>query len=277
MYNIVEEINDLHNVIIKQSGKKDIFIPIKGLHVNCYNREFDLPAHELDIEELSHIYNNLTITSNLLSSELILLQDYGDHEGYGPENTIEIPRWLLFRDNGSIGWYDGYLIYSAIIGQDLVVYKLTEYPKIDLSIIRDKRPFNMWTVTKIEANNAKVFVAVFLKSTDDNPNYNKWIFIDMHLTYEQLTAPGQLESLPIDFYYGDRVATQDHFISRDLLVINGWSYNASNHYWYKDEVHIIEDGVTPINNYYHIDSGDYIFTMEELKYYQEHGRLDKTN
>ena len=148
MYNIIEEINSLHCIVIKDSRAKDSFIPISELHVKCYYHEFDLPVNEDKLNEVDGIYNNITITSKLLNGELILLQDYGDHEGLPPEDTIDIPRWLLYADNGSIGWYDGYLIYATIIGQDLTIHRLINYEKIDLNIIQDKRPFSMWTVTK---------------------------------------------------------------------------------------------------------------------------------
>lgn len=145
MYNVVEDLYSANIINIIDPYKKQIVktCKVKGSVVKLYDNEI-----HIGIDVFNHgwnvLYNNITLHNNELDSELIILQDYGDYEGEVPNGFLEINRAIPFTDaNTSIGWYDSHLVLISSYEGVLYVYKLIEYPKIDISELNDKRPYNL--------------------------------------------------------------------------------------------------------------------------------------
>lgn len=187
MYNILQEINNLRYICIKRLGKEDKILSTEGVKCTLPNvGSVILPTENTEI--FDGYYQNLVLTGEYLNGELILLQDYGDYEGV--PTGEDIPRWLTFIDNGSVGWYDNYLFYAGIIGNDLVIWELTECQKIDLNKIDTKRPFRFWYI-----RNSDDSVEVDIKiryNEKDGSIFDNWIVIPIPTTYKDLTTPSSL-------------------------------------------------------------------------------------
>lgn len=276
MYNTVEELQGIHQILIEQWDKDNIYLPSKGLIIDNYGHKFTYPYnYQNDVDDL---YGNVTITGEQLASELVILQDYGDHECPPPENFIEVPRWLLYYDNGSIGWYDGYLCYIAISDNRLIVSKLTEYSKIDINKINSKRPFNFkLLIPKDWKQEDKLIYYIELSIIDKDGHHDfRLIKFESHFTYGELIDPNRLNRLLILANYELGDSSDEIPLSRDLLVSLGFSFDHNSLKWSKGDKFITEDGIDPINNYYRTPKNEYLFTLTDLKKYLQYDKLDPT-
>lgn len=276
MYNTVEELQEIHQILIEQWDKDNIYLPSRGLTIDNYGHKFTYPYNYQN--EVDDLYGNVTITGEQLASELVILQDYGDHECPPPENFIEVPRWLLYYDNGSIGWYDGYLCYIAISDDKLMVSKLTEYSKIDINKISSKRPFNFkLLIPKNWKSEDKLIYYIKLSIIDKDGHRDfRLIKFESHFTYGELIDPNRLSRLLILANYKLGDSSNEIFLSRDLLVSLGFSFDHNSLRWNKGDKFIVEDGVDPINNYYRTPKNEYLFTLTDLEKYLQYGKLDPT-
>lgn len=262
MYDILQEINNVQHIVIKYVDDERI-IPFKDISCTLPGvNSVTVPAE--DVEVFEHYNQNLILSGGQLEGEMILLHDYGDYEGNPPGE--EIPRWLLFIDGGSVGWYNGYLTYAAVVDNDLVVWMLKKYQKISFEGLNTKRPYRFWLL-KGNSNSDNVKAAIKISYYEYDPSFSDWIFAEFPVNYNALTSPSHLFNISNKCHFGPKKSTNISYLSRELLVYLGWSYNADKDQWSKNNVTLFDDSGCSYNGCFRTNDMEYICTIEELNTY----------
>lgn len=282
MYSVIKDIHDLNKIVISDIYNRvdDEVIPLEGSQIHIWGGEINIPISQYNLE-WDHGYNNLFLTNPLLKTELIILQDYGDHGGNTPEGWLEIPRAIVLTDlNTSIGWYDGYLVLMAIYQDCLFVFKLAEYPKIDISRVREKRPYNFKILVENNySSDSKIYWWICIqpgytagyKVTDEFLGCH---FVKSEFTYGQVTHPDWLRSQLTYYPVNIEILSKwnNHYLRRDDFIINGFDFDQSQSCWVKGNLKV-HDNLKEAPNYYFkifVDGqsdrdAKYLFTQDDLK------------
>lgn len=268
MYDIVKDIRNCRLISVSDFGNtvraEEYYT--KGVQIDVYSHHSQFPTTDEFIEEVSHIYNNLTLHNDKF--ELQILQDYGQGCIGIPGGYEMIPQELMEETfNSNIGWFNGYLSLIYLVGDVLYVDRLIEIPKIDLDHIRDKRPYSYFLCAK----DKEVYIAIYINywiAPDYKMIDNHLYLIPTHRSLDVLLSVSNiyamLDTILINSQGNEWRSTENkgkRFITRDWLIRNKWNFNDG--IWSKNGTSIIDEcDETP----YFKQNGDYIFYIEDIKY-----------
>lgn len=267
MYNVIEDIRSLKSILLDDDLTN--MIPLNKVNVRLLGtpKSSNQLLSDTNPEDWERIYNNVVLSGGSLEGDLIILQDYGDHEGslISYEET-EVPREMLFlSDSGSIGHYQGKLYYFIIESNTLVGYKLSEHELGDLSYLYDKRPFDFLTYIGSWDNVYDQLVKFRLLINTSNDS-GQIIEGDLGVTYSQIANPKHLESV-IGFIKNESsnlgVVDTNKYLTNDYLIDNEFSYDSST----KEFKKLVdnEEIVIKYNNGYYLVNNKNIFTIDEVE------------
>lgn len=279
---------NINSIVVMEFNKNTIDqeIPMKGIQTNFLDKTFVYPLKEYD-EEVDHYYNNIELTGGELKTKLQILQDYGKDEGCVEGSIKEIPKVLVLPEfNPSIGWYDGYICYVTPIESRLFVIKLIEHEEINLTIIRDKRPYNFNAYFDDNDPDKKIKLEVRLSSQEYNKETRKFegntevITVDISLTWNMLTEPSYLNKAYYYLYPHTEWSNDEmskYIIPNELvnlgfsLINKGYNENGES-YWIKGKFKLYTNVLPLPNECYWVgckdlnnDKANIIFRLDELE------------
>ena len=288
MYHIIKDLVNINSIVVMEFNKNTIEqeIPMKGIQTNFLDKTFVYPLKEYD-EEVDNYYNNIELTGDELKTKLQILQDYGDDEGCIGGSLKEIPKFLVLPEfNPSIGWYDGYICYVTPIESRLFVIKLIEHEEINLTTIRDKRPYNFKAYFDDNDPDKKIKLEVRLSSQEYNKETRKFegnievITVDTSLTWNMLTEPSYLNKA---YYYlyphtewsNDEMSkyiTPNELVNLGFSLINKGHNENGESYWIKGKFKLYTNVLPLPNNLFWVghkdlnnDKANIIFRLDELE------------
>lgn len=288
MYYVLKDLMNINSIVVMEFNKTiiDQEIPMKDIQTNFLDKTFVYPLKEYD-EEIDYYYNNIELTGGKLKTKLQILQDYGDDEGCIGDSLKEIPKFLVLPEfNPSIGWYDGYICYVTPIESRLFVIKLIEHEEINLTTIRDKRPYNFKAYFDDNDPDKKIKLEIRLSSREYNTETRKFegntevITVDTSFTWNMLTEPSYLNKA---YYYlyphtewsNDEMSkyiTPNELVNLGFSLINkGYNENGES-YWIKGKFKLYTNVLPLPNDCYWVgnkdlnnDKANIIFRLDELE------------
>ena len=288
MYHIIKDLMNINSIVVMEFNKNTIEqeIPMKDIQTNFLDKTFVYPLKEYD-EEVDNYYDNIELTGGELKTKLQILQDYGDDEGCVDGSLKEIPKFLVLPEfNPSIGWYDGYICYITPIESRLFVIKLIEHEEINLTTIRDKRPYNFKAYFDDNDPDKKIKLEVRLSSREYNKETRKFegntevITVDTSFTWNMLTEPSYLNKA---YYYlyphtewsNDEMSkyiTPNELVNLGFSLINkGYNENGES-YWIKGKFKLYTNVLPLPNDLFWVghkdlnnDKANIIFRLDELE------------
>ena len=288
MYHIIKDLVNINSIVVMEFNKNTIEqeIPMKGIQTIFLDKTFVYPLKEYD-EEVDNYYNNIELTGDELKTKLQILQDYGDDEGCIGGSLKEIPKFLVLPEfNPSIGWYDGYICYVTPIESRLFVIKLIEHEEINLTTIRDKRPYNFKAYFDDNDPDKKIKLEVRLSSQEYNKETRKFegnievITVDTSLTWNMLTEPSYLNKA---YYYlyphtewsNDEMSkyiTPNELVNLGFSLINKGHNENGESYWIKGKFKLYTNVLPLPNDLFWVghkdlnnDKANIIFRLDELE------------
>lgn len=293
MYDVIKSIHDLNKIVITdayQSGQEEI-IPLAGSKVHMWGEEIEFPISQFNLE-WNKVYNNCTLTNSRMKTELVILQDYGDHKDKELSGWFEINRAIPFTNlDTSIGWYDNQLVLISIFRDTLFVFKLADYPKIQVEKVRSKQPYNFKVLVENNyTSDSPIYLWINIqpgysenyKVTEDFLGSH---FIKTPLTYGKITHPdwltSALEYYPVNY---DMLRNWDeNYLRRDDFVINGFSFDSDIKCWIKGNLKVHDNCETAPNFYFWVGSNemneeaDILFTQADLAKYLDQVDMAKVD
>jgi hypothetical protein len=120
-------------------------------------------------------YQNIIVRNLGWPSELMIFQDYGNHEG--TEESLSFDERVLFPGlilgTESVGYYDGAISVIYRVLEKIFVFKICPDTRPDISRIRKKRPTNINYSLTSKSPDARVIVSVLFQYKDEDPNWKE--------------------------------------------------------------------------------------------------------
>lgn len=257
MYNVISQLKRVSVVELYDKNKKQIkTIPFKNVSFNFIGSK---TKYKFNTKKSDHslTYNNISLSADGID-KMYIFQDYGD--GYCSTPTTEykeIPRELLLQGNEpSIGYCNGSFVYIIVLGNAMLVYELFDAKLPSLTYLRHKRPYSF----SLCAKDNKVYYYLTLNCDEFHEFfYDSPFNLSDILSLENVSEV--LKTFPYSFNIWDEY--NDKYITRDILVMMGFSYNHDKREWSKNGVTLIDQGpeYNPVFEY----NGDYIIEVKELR------------
>jgi hypothetical protein len=180
--------------------------------------------------------------------EMVILQDYGDFEHSPPTGWIELDERLVYQNiySRSLGIMDGKTCLILPHDNILDVIMISEFRGIfSFDNINAKRPYNV----KFLIQNRDLCSNGFLHET-----IVFWCcigdavkFVDSDIPYWKKVRPGVIDSAINGLNFEDEEVVRnykeyDKYITPLHLLRKGYSYDAENHCFFKNEHKIYQSG-----------------------------------
>lgn len=185
MYNIIEDLQRIKEILVVDLTS--------GLGTEAYHdsniktillddkTEVKLPGEQWKplIEIHSHTivgYQNIIVRNPSWPSEIIILQDYGNHEGANSplsfDERVLLPCLMLGSE--SVGHYDGSISIIYQVSERLYIFKICSDPiKPDIPKLSQKRPTNIHYSLTNDQPDAKVLIGVLFKYANETPEWKE--------------------------------------------------------------------------------------------------------
>lgn len=260
MYEILKTLQKTNKImIIEPNGSEFKTYPIKDLYVEWGTETINLPIEEYN-EDWDNYYQNVVIKE--LPSDLIIYQDYGDEGCTVPDGYKYLPKDLLFSNNSpSLGWYDGYVCYVDLVVNSIQVTKLFPMSEDDFwkgYELSTKRPYDFSIcVPETQKLDDPIYYYIWL---------GEYILYKTNYTLKDLVDADNLNYM-ISPYKDETEYYQKNWITRDWLVINGFSFDRDNKCWTKGNFKLYDDCTS--NSYFSLDKEEEndVFTVDEISKY----------
>ena len=185
MYQVIEELKEIREILVVDltSGlgtkayqdKNTKFLTIDDkTEVSCQGDPWRPLKDIVADDEIG--YQNIKVRNPSWPSEMMIFQDYGNHEGGGAplsfDERVLFP--CLVLESESVGYFDGAISVMYRVLERLFVFKICTDPvKPRISKIRQKRPTNIDYAVTGEGPNAKILVSVLFSYQDEEPKWKE--------------------------------------------------------------------------------------------------------
>jgi hypothetical protein len=188
MYKIIEELQQINEILVvdltsglgiksyHDDNIKHLILDDKTDLKLSYNQDIWRPLSEIN-SDITSGYQNVEVRNPAWPSEMMIFQDYGNHEGSQPDLSFD-ERVLfpcLSLGSESVGYYDKAISVFYRTEKKLFVFKICKSPvKPNIEQIRQKRPTNISYSLTSEDPDAKVIVNVLFQYNDvENPEWKE--------------------------------------------------------------------------------------------------------
>lgn len=270
MYDVLKDLYNARFLKIYDNQQLIVETPTKGLKTNFASEHITIRETPFN-EEWNNYYNNIVLEWD---SPITILQDYGDNCAGAPTGSLSVPKELVLGySNSSVGFYKNKIVYFQETSDTIIG---TTVGTIDHSIkvkeLRQKRPYDLELF--IDNNytlDSPIQCCLYINYADKSDEIIIWNLEGVK--YGDFIHPNCISQM-IDHLYiptEQRVAYgNDKHITRNYLINQGFSFNANDKSWFKENKRVWEDSCTDneINLYFYRSperqSDDIIFRKDEL-------------
>lgn len=230
-------------------------------------------------DEYDNGYSNVDVYG-LPNGKLTILQDYGNGQ-FDFDNFEMISYQILFGGiyEPSLGYYDGHLCYIVCDGKDLQIYKICKHDPIDITKLYDKRPFSCafgFDTNDDDINKPLKFAyhISYRENVSNCKSEHKIVDLMENIPYSKVisTKSFNLAMTAIDYNAIRDISSKEYlnYITDELLVSLGFSYDANSENWTLGDVIIKEEAFDYLNRFYHLlkdendKEGKIIYTADEI-------------
>ena len=232
MYEVVESLKDVESVVVYDEKGNEIEDYLFSNPLFCPIGKLE-EIEPLTAESEFSDYNNIVVSWE--TGELIIFQDYGDEQAGVPLGYCWVDRRAIFPgENPSLGYYKGWFVWVDVIFNKLRVRKLFKAGLPDLDDLNWKRPYSFYLLEKEK----ELYYYVYLKlNNSDGAEY----LVESPLSYDEVFSTENFNKI-ISWQYNSLIDTSN-CLTRDYLVVCGFSYDYDKDTWKRGDLEIKDNGV----------------------------------
>jgi hypothetical protein len=185
MYKVIEELQGVREIVVVDltsglgtkayhDGNTKFLTIDDKTEVSCQSDPWKPLRDIVADDEIG--YQNVEVRNPAWPSEMMIFQDYGNHEGGSA--ALSFDERVLFPclalGSESVGYFDGAISVMYRVSDRLFVFKVCIDPvKPRIYKIRQKRPTNIDYAVTGEGPDAKLLVSVLFSYQDEEPKWKE--------------------------------------------------------------------------------------------------------